>query len=135
LSGGFVELALRHGAAQPVPVKLIAELHGIPSRYLMQILLQLKGGGVVLSIRGAAGGYHLAKRPEEITLSDILTLIDGPLPLTRQPAVAVKTPATQVLCAVWSEILATEQRILEETTFAELVKQVQYAAQENMYYI
>ena len=129
-----LELALRHGEPQPVPVKLIAEIHGIPGRYLMQILLHLKGGGIVVSVRGSSGGYQLAKPPEDVTLADILTLIDGPLPLARRPAVTVKTAATQALTAVWNEILATEQRILEETTFAELVKQLQFAT-ENMYYI
>src|SRR5687767_8530801 len=89
-----LELALRQGDPQPVPVKLIAETHGIPARYLMQILLHLKGGGIVVSMRGAAGGYQLAMPAEEITLAEILTLIDGPLPITRRPAVAVKTPAT-----------------------------------------
>jgi Rrf2 family protein len=129
-----LELAQRFGEPQPVPVKLIAETHGIPSRYLMQILLQLKGGGIVVSVRGSAGGYQLAKSPERITLADILTLIDGPLPITRRPAVTVKTPATHALTAVWNEILHTEQRLLEDTTFAELVKRLHQVA-ENMYYI
>lgn len=129
-----LELAMRQGEPQPVPVSLIAETHGIPPRYLMQILLQLKGGGIVVSVRGSSGGYQLAMPAEEITLAEVLTLIDGPLPITRRPAVTMKTPATHTLAAVWNEILHTEQRILEETTFAELVKRVQYSA-ENMYYI
>ena len=129
-----LELAQRHGEPQPVPVKFIAEAHGIPSRYLTQILLQLKGGGIVHSVRGSAGGYQLALLPYEVTLVDVLTLIDGPLPITRRPAVNVKTPATQALTAVWNEILHTEQSILAETTFAELVKRLHQAA-ENMYYI
>ena len=56
--------------------KFIAEGHGVPSRFLVQILLQLKSAGLVQSIRGAAGGYQLAKEPEEISLLDVMNVID-----------------------------------------------------------
>ena len=52
--------------------------HAIPERYLVQILLQLKGAGLVVSTRGASGGYRLARPAAEISLSDVLAAIDGP---------------------------------------------------------
>ena len=50
-----LELAARHGQPEPVRIRQIAEAHGIPSRFLVQILLQLKSAGLVQSTRGAAG--------------------------------------------------------------------------------
>ena len=49
-----LELALNYGSGDPVTIRAIAETHGIPSRFLVQILLQLKGTGIVGSTRGAA---------------------------------------------------------------------------------
>src|SRR5215475_6331543 len=67
----MLELSASYGAHEPVRIRKIAEEHGIPSRFLVQILLQLKGAGLVTSTRGAAGGYQLAKAPEEITLAEV----------------------------------------------------------------
>ena len=50
-----LELAARHGRGEPVRIRDIADAHGIPSRFLVQILLQLKTAGLVQSVRGAAG--------------------------------------------------------------------------------
>src|SRR6187455_699023 len=74
-----LELAARHGSGEPVRIRDIAEAHGIPSRFLVQILLQLKSAGLVSSVRGAAGGYNLARDPEEITLLDVMTVVDAQL--------------------------------------------------------
>ena len=60
-----LELARAFDSDEPVRIRSIAEEHGIPSRFLVQILLQLKGAGLVNSTRGAAGGYQLAKPPGE----------------------------------------------------------------------
>lgn len=74
----LVDLARRYqkGIAKIIE---ISEQNGIPKKYLEQIFLQLKGAGYVRSIRGASGGYELAKSPAEITLAEIIRLIDGPL--------------------------------------------------------
>src|SRR4051812_16472114 len=74
----MLELAHLYGRPQPVRLSEIAEKHGIPQRFLVQILLQLKGAGLIASTRGAAGGYQLARRPDKITLADVLTPIDRP---------------------------------------------------------
>ena len=69
----------RHGPDDPpVRIREISEAHGIPERYLVQILLQLKGAGLVASTRGAAGGYRLARPATSISLGEVLTAIDGP---------------------------------------------------------
>ena len=61
----------------------IAERHDVPPRFLVQILLQLKGAGLVASVRGAAGGYQLLKPPQEISLGQVMEVIDGHRTTTR----------------------------------------------------
>jgi Rrf2 family protein len=73
----MIELAATYGSGDPVRIRSIAEVHGIPSRFLVQILLQLKGAGFVTSTRGASGGYELIKAPEEISLFDVMSVIEG----------------------------------------------------------
>ena len=72
----MLELAAKFGDPQPVRVKAIADAHGVPLRFLVQILLQLKGSGLVASTRGAAGGYVLAKAPDQVSILDIVGVID-----------------------------------------------------------
>ena len=74
-----VELALHLPSETPLPAVTIAERRHIPEKYLVHILLQLKRAGIVRSVRGAQGGYILAKAPGEVTLHDIVTAIDGPV--------------------------------------------------------
>ncbi|WP_435010376.1 RrF2 family transcriptional regulator [Tundrisphaera lichenicola] len=100
----------------PVRIREIAESHGIPERYLVQILLQLKGAGLVQSTRGAAGGYRLARPAGQISLSEVLNAIDGPGEVPRES----NKPAAQVLAAVWEHIRAAERAVLEQTSIADL---------------
>ena len=72
-----VELARRIDCPTPVRIREICAAQGVPPRFLVQILLQLKAAGIVTSTRGAAGGYRLARRPEEISLADIRGAIEG----------------------------------------------------------
>jgi len=73
----MLELASRHSDSKPVRLAEITDKHGIPERFLVQILLQLKTVGLVATTRGKAGGYQLAKSPDEITLADIVGALDG----------------------------------------------------------
>lgn len=118
----MVELAAKHGDNQPVQIKTIAEAHGISPRFLVQILLQLKGAGLVASSRGASGGYQLTRSPQNINLAEIIYTIDrnpvGHSELSSLPQSLV----VQALHCVWQEVSNEEQRILERTTLAELVQ-------------
>ncbi len=69
----------RHYNMETAKIIEVSERNGIPKKYLEQIFLQLKGAGYVRSIRGAKGGYELAKPPHNISLAEIIRLIDGPL--------------------------------------------------------
>jgi Rrf2 family protein len=123
----MLELAASYRDPQPVRIKSIAEAQGIPQRFLVQILLQLKTAGLVNSIRGAAGGYQLARAPETITLADVISAIDD---RTLAPRSALgdnnPSPTVQTLLAVWRDVQAEEQRLLEELNLAELMRRSQH---------
>ena len=76
-------LVLADEAARPVPEPLtieeIARRSGAPKRFLEHILLEVRNAGIIASIRGRSGGYTLLKPPREISLSDLLRRIDGPI--------------------------------------------------------
>lgn len=103
----------------PVRIRYIAEAHGIPERYLVQILLQLKGAGLVHSTRGASGGYRLARPAEEISLGEVLWAIDGP----GEPPREAQEPAARALASVWRLIRDAERRVLQQTSIAKLTEQ------------
>lgn len=122
----MLELAASYGDPAPVRIRSIADAQGISARFLVQILLQLKTAGLVASVRGAAGGYQLARAPEAITLAQIINAIDDRT-LTPRPALSKvqRTAAVDVLLGVWHEIQLVEQKALEKITLAELLRRTQ----------
>lgn len=121
----MVELAANFGEPQPVRLKTISDAHRIPQRFLVQILLQLKGLGLVASVRGALGGYQLARRPERISLAEILNAIDPPATGRTEAELEASSGTAQAVRAVWKDVRIQEQRILEQATLAELVRRTQ----------
>jgi Rrf2 family transcriptional regulator, cysteine metabolism repressor len=115
-------LAQKGPEASPVRIRDISEVYGIPERYLVQILLQLKGAGLVVSTRGASGGYQLARDPAAISLSQVLSAVD---PSEREAGEGEDpshdTPA--VLASVWEDVRAAERAVLDRTTIAQLADQ------------
>src|ERR1700675_196440 len=99
----MLELAASHAHAQPVRIKAIADAQGIPQRFLVQILLQLKTVGLVASVRGASGGYQLARPPENITLAQVINAVDEPTSKTDYALgkLPLRTPASETLLVVW----------------------------------
>ena len=129
-----LELARHFGSGEPVRLRSIAEAHGIPSPFLVQILLQLKAAGLVESTRGAAGGYHLTRDPSKITLADVKDLIEGGAQGSVTSNLADATAVSHVLLETWKQIHDAERHLLSEVTFEELVERVTDRA-EKMYYI
>ena len=128
-----MELAAHYGSGEPVRVNWIAEQHGIPARFLVQILLQLKGGGMVASTRGAAGGYQLIRDPALISLADVMEVIEGQQGDVTASA-AEPTATSRVLLAVWNEVKRVERSMLTKTTVAELVERAR-GETGQMYFI
>ena len=78
-SRALLSLALHGDGQNPRSVREIADQTGLPQPYLEQILLALKGAGLVRSKRGVGGGYVLAREPSTILLSQIVSAVDGPI--------------------------------------------------------
>ena len=97
----LLSLAL-HGTDRPTSVKEIAERTNLPQPYLEQILLAIKGAGLVRSKRGVGGGYVLARPPEEISLAEILAAVDGPLTTVTTHTAAESERARCVCCVRYS---------------------------------
>jgi Rrf2 family protein len=73
----MLELAARYAEGRPVRLAEVTEKHGIHHGFLVQILVELRNAGLVATTRGKSGGYRLAKEPYEITLADIVAVLDG----------------------------------------------------------
>jgi|SRR6056297_2184491 len=105
-------------------IRELAERNNIPKKYLEQILLHLKNAGFVSSVRGKSGGYKLSKSPKEITVAEVIRIIDGPI----APVESVSenyyehTPAEQneELISLFEKIRECTVNILEKTTFQEM---------------
>ena len=118
----MLALAEQGAEGPPLRIREISETHAIPERYLVQILLQLKGAGLVVSTRGASGGYRLARPAAKIALSEVLAVIDGP-DTPKHGSAREKRPAARILGVVWDRVRAAERSVLDTTTIAELVAQ------------
>lgn len=114
-----VEIAATTG---PLTAERIARAQGIPPKFLESILLQMRRGGVVQSQRGPEGGYWLARPAADITLADVIRVIDGPLANVRgqRPEEVGYHGAAQALQEVWIALRASEREILELVTIADV---------------
>ena len=118
----MAELAVRHARRLPTSLKTIAEAYRISQPFLMQIFLQLKGAKLVQSARGAAGGYQLARAPDQIQLVEIVDAIDGPSGESYALSSVPSVPLIRALFKVWNEVRGAERAVLEDVTLAGLVQ-------------
>jgi Rrf2 family protein len=131
----LAELVENYKLRRAVQVKEIAKNQNIPPEYLGQIMILLKRGRLVHGSRGPSGGYMLARPPENITVKEVLQVLEGPLvgidlrPGTNGRALS---PVTQRLTETWSRGVKAMEQILDETTLADLCKP---EPQALMYYI
>ncbi|MEX2309122.1 MAG: Rrf2 family transcriptional regulator [Pirellulales bacterium] len=127
----MLQLAAEYDRGEPVQIRRIADEHGIPARFLVQILLQLKGASLVASTRGAAGGYRLARPPREITLANVIDVMEGDERAGTNAGKA--TPLVGVLLNLCRELGEAQRDQLEDTTLADLAEQA--AQREPMWFI
>ncbi len=126
-SRALLSLALRENYALPTSVHDLAERTGLPQPYLEQILLSLKGVGLVRSKRGVGGGYVLARPAETITLAEIVAAVDGPIAAGDfgQPHQdgACDHEGQCVLLGVWADVGNHMREHLASFTLADMVDQ------------
>lgn len=106
----------------PLKSERIATAQEIPLRFLENILVQLRQGGIVVSRRGAEGGYRLAAPADEITVADVIRAIDGPLAAVsgERPEKLVFQGTAEPLRDVWVAVRASLRDVLEHVTLADL---------------
>lgn len=135
-----------HSAGQSTQVKDIAERQEISPRYLEQIFQKLKRGGIIKSIRGPAGGYCLVKKPEQITIGDVIRAADGPIQLVscgskKSGARICQRVAECVTTDIWREASSRLMDYFDSITLEDLCKEAQAKGVERaidsslMYYI
>ena len=126
-SRALLSLALRDDLDLPVSVRDLAERTGLPQPYLEQILLSLKGVGLVRSKRGVGGGYVLAREAAAITLAEIVAAVDGPIVAgdfgEPHRDGACDHEGQCVLLGVWAEVGEHMRDHLASFTLADMVNQ------------
>ena len=136
----LLDLAL-HSEDGTVQVIDIAKRQDIPLKYLSQILAILKGAGFVQSRRGPGGGYWLAKFPDQITLGQVVRLMDGPTsPIGCVSRSGYTKCNDEPFCAfrgVWIKVRDAVNEIIDNTTFKDLceIARKQNTEQNITYYI
>jgi Rrf2 family cysteine metabolism transcriptional repressor len=126
----MIELAKQHGEG-PTSLKTIAQIHSLSEHYLEQLIAPLRNAGLVRSIRGAYGGYVLARDPKDITSGDIIRVLEGPI----SPVEGIENEEP-VKRQLWIRIRDAVKDVLDNTTLEDLANYKDTGEEESfMYYI
>lgn len=137
----MLELAMHHNEG-PIPLRTVAEKQEISEHYLEQLIASLRKAGLVKSIRGAQGGYLLAKEPVEITIGDIVRILEGPI----APVECVSEEKEGFCCqraeacvtkTVWVKLRDKINEVLDATTLQDMCDEAEkmHNPRNYMYYI
>ena len=107
-----------NASADPTKIADIARRQKIPQKFLELILASLKQGGFVESRRGAEGGYLLARRPENITIGEVLRFVEG----RRDEKSRIRRTGDSAFSDLWARVDHAIDSVLDTTTFAQLVR-------------
>ena len=117
----MVDLAIHYGES-PISIKSISQRQGISEYYLEQLFSALRKAKLIKSIRGAQGGYVLNKLPEEITVADIMEVLEGPIEIS--DCVEGTTCNNGNCCAtrlVWQKIKTSVEDVTTSVTLKDIV--------------
>lgn len=113
---------------EPLTIEEIAKRSGTPKRFLEHILLEIRNAGVISSIRGRLGGYSLLKKPSDISISEMLRLIEGPIAplpcLSRRAYQRCEDCSDEATCRirkVFAEVFWSYLVIIESLTLADML--------------
>lgn len=133
----LLDLAL-HDQAKPVALNEIAKRQNISEKYLWQIVAHLKAAGFVSSVSGKRGGFSLAKSPDQISLKNILEILEGNFALVDcvHDSNSCKRSATCIAREMWCETSNHIADVLAAVTLADLVaKAIKRAHNKGLSYI
>lgn len=119
----LLDLAEHHGD-QPVPSHDIAARQHIPGPFLDQLLMALRRAGLVRSTRGPRGGHVLGRAPEEITLGEVVDILEGQA-TQMECFAAPETCEVNFGCAIRATLMEAERAaraVLDSTTLADMVR-------------
>ena len=115
---------LARSGERPVPIAQIAERRGMPVQFLEQLFSTLRRDGLLLSQRGVKGGYTLARPPEEITVIEVVQVLDGKVGEEGKEA-----------GGIWAEGVESLREVFSRTTIADIARREADEAGAGMYYI
>ena len=124
----LTQLARSYGTDELAHIEELARIESVPANYLVQILSELRNGGLIISRRGKQGGYALARPPEQITLYDIVKLIEGEL---LELNGAVEGQSGRRVNQIWRDVRAALEAKCRSYTLDKLLAK----SGEDMYYI
>lgn len=129
----LLELASHKGEKAPLTMSEMTDKQPIPDRYLEQILASLRRAGLVKSQRGSRGGFVLAREPRQITLLEIVTLMEGE---HKESEHFANTLEKNLIYEIWDEANTACSEVLRRYTLQDLCEQLETRRQQGpMYYI
>lgn len=119
-----IELALNYNQG-PLQLRIIAERQHISVKYLEQLVAVLRSGGIVRSLRGAKGGYLLAKAPDQVRMSDVFRCLEGTV-VASEPSEAAGhagRSGDRAAQQLWAQVETAVNEVLESVTLQDLLEQ------------
>ena len=116
-------------------VKTVAESQGISEKYLEQIIPLLIRGGLVRSVRGAKGGYHLTRDPEDCTVGAILRTVEGsiaPVPCLDDEVNQCQRASYCAALTVWTQLRDAIDQVVDSVTLADLIEEQKKRLHDNL---
>jgi Rrf2 family protein len=118
-------IELAHNNGRVMSLAEIAKRQSLSMKYLSMIIIPLKRAGIVISSRGAHGGYKLLKPPAHITVADIIYLLEGdmqPVECLTHPEMCTRTQMCAAKC-LWNKLAATLSDFFGSITIADLLRE------------
>jgi len=117
----MVDLASNYGSA-PISIKTISKRENLSEYYLEQLFSPLRRANIIRSIRGAQGGYVLCKSPNEITVGDIMTILEGPIEIADCiDGVECDSSDCCATKAVWEKIKNSIDSVMNSITLQDII--------------
>lgn len=125
-----------NSSGENVPLINIAERQNISKNYLEQVFASLRKAGIVSSTKGAQGGYYLGDKPSNITVGDVLRVLEGDLSVVSIDSDTQDNPIEQCIQKnIWDEVDKKVNEIIDGITLEDLVNEYRNDSNNLMYYI
>ncbi len=124
-----------HAEGSHVSLYNIAERQQISVNYLEQVFSQLRKAGFVRSVKGAQGGYALARSPQDMTIGDILRVLEGSLHIATEEVTGQNPLQDCIKKCVWDRINDSIDHVVDSITLEDLVEEYRSGQDYTMFYI